>query len=47
MSKEKNFTVRICEDYVHREPGKVKEILDRVSKIISNSYIRVGQEIKE
>lgn len=40
MSKEKNYTVRICEDYVVRDPNKTKEILDRVSKIISNSYIR-------
>jgi hypothetical protein len=40
MEKEKNYTVRICEDYVVRDPNKTKEILDRVSKIISNSYIR-------
>jgi hypothetical protein len=40
MSKPKNYTVRICEDYVVRDPNKTKEILDRVSKIISNSYIR-------
>lgn len=39
MSKEKNYTVRICEDHVVRDPEKVKEILERVSKIISNSYI--------
>ena len=39
MSKEKNYTVRICEDYVVRDSDKVKGILDRVSKIISNSYI--------
>lgn len=40
MKKEKNYTVRICEDHVIRDPDKVKAILDRVSKIISNSYIR-------
>lgn len=40
MEKAKNYTVRICEDYVVRDPNKTKEILDRVSKIISNSYIR-------
>lgn len=40
MEKEKKYTVRICEDYVVRDPDKVKEILDRVSKIISKSYIR-------
>jgi competence transcription factor ComK len=39
MEKEKKYTVRICEDYVVRDPDKVKEILDRVSKIISKSYI--------
>ena len=39
MDKEKNYTVRICEDYVVRDSDKVKGILDRVSKIISNSYI--------
>jgi competence transcription factor ComK len=39
MKKEKNYTVRICEDYVVRDPDKVKTILERVSKIISNSYI--------
>ena len=39
MSKEKKYTVRICEDHVVRDSDKVKEILDRVSKIISNSYI--------
>ena len=37
--KDKNYTVRICEDYVVRDPEKVKQILNRVSKIISNSYI--------
>ena len=39
MAKRKNFTVRICEDYLFREPDKVNAILDRVSKIIGNSYI--------
>ena len=39
---EKNYTVRICEDHVVRDPDKVKEILDRVSKIISKSYIEKG-----
>jgi competence transcription factor ComK len=44
MEKEKKFTVKICEDYVVKDPNKVKEILDRASKIISNSYIRMQQE---
>lgn len=39
MEKGKNYTVRICEDYVVRDSDKVKGILDRVSKIIRNSYI--------
>ena len=39
MSKGKNYTVRICEDHVTRDADKAKAILDRVSKIISNSYI--------
>lgn len=39
MSKRKNYTVWICEDYVVRDSDKVQEILDRVSKIISKSYI--------
>jgi hypothetical protein len=36
--EEKNFTVRICEDYVIQDSEKVKEILDRISKTITNSY---------
>jgi competence transcription factor ComK len=47
MTKAKNYTVRICEDYVVRDPDKVKEILDRVSKIISNSYIGERKGIKK
>ena len=39
VNKDKKFTVRICEEYLFREPDKVNAILDRVSKIISNSYI--------
>ena len=38
MEKKLNYTVRICEDYVVRDADKVKQILDRVAKIISNSY---------
>lgn len=36
----KNYTVTIRTDHVVTDPNKVKEILERVSKIISNSYIR-------
>ena len=38
------YTVTICEDYVTKDTEKTKEILDRVSKIISNSYKRIQQE---
>lgn len=44
MEKEKNFTVRICTDYITKDPEKIKEILDKVSKIISNSYKRIQQQ---
>lgn len=37
-------TVRICTDYVIEDSDKTKEILDRVAKIISDSYKRVQQE---
>ena len=39
MQKRKKFTVKICEDHLYRDPNKVNAILDRVSKIIGNSYI--------
>lgn len=38
------YTVKVCTDYVVKDPNKTKEILDRVSKIISDSYKRVQQE---
>ena len=44
MSFEKRLknkpTVRICEDYVVRDQEEVQKILNRVSQIISKSYIR-------
>lgn len=40
MGKEKNYTVKICEEYVVCEPDKVKKILDRVAKTITNTYMR-------
>ena len=40
----KKYTVTIRTDYVTTDPNKVKEILDRVSKIIGNSYIRMQEE---
>jgi len=39
-----NYTVTVRTDYVTTDPKKVKEILDKVSKIISNSYIRIQKE---
>ena len=33
-------TVRICEDYVVQDQEEVQKILNRVSQIISKSYIR-------
>lgn len=44
MMEEKNYTVRICEDYVLQDSEKVKEILDRISKTITNTYKRVRTE---
>lgn len=46
MEKAKNYKVFICEDYVIRDPDKVKGILDRVSKIIRNSYIEGGKGLE-
>jgi hypothetical protein len=42
MSKKTKYTVRICTDYVVTDSEKTKQILERVSKIISNSYKRKG-----
>ena len=44
MENEPKYTVRICTDYVVTDPEKTKQILERVSKIISNSYIRMQQK---
>lgn len=38
------YTVKVCTDYVIKDPDKTKEILERVSRIISNSYRRAQQE---
>ena len=38
MENEKSYTVKVCTDYVIQDPEKVKQILERVSKIISDSY---------
>ena len=44
MENSPKYTVRICTDYVVTDPDKTKEILERVSRIISNSYRRIQQE---
>ena len=44
MEKKKKCTVKVCADYVVKDPKEVKEILERVSRIISNSYKRIQQE---
>lgn len=44
MKNNKKYTVKICTDYVIKDPNKTKEILDRVSTIISNSYKRMQRE---
>ena len=36
--------VVICTDYVTKDADQVKEILERVSRIVTASYIRVQQE---
>lgn len=46
MQAEKNYTVRICEDYVIQDPEKVKEILERVSKKITNTYMNKKEKRK-
>ena len=43
MNKEIKYTVKICDDYVITDPKKTKEILEKVSKIISNSYKRTSK----
>ena len=43
MSNEIKYTVKICDDYVITDPNKTNEILEKVSKIISNSYKRISK----
>jgi hypothetical protein len=42
MKNKPKYTVKICTDYVVRDPEKTKQILERVSNIISNSYRRAN-----
>ena len=41
---KRTATVEICTDYVTRDPAEVQKILDRVSDIISKSYVRRMKE---
>lgn len=41
-----NGTVTVCTDYVTRDPAEVQKILDRVSDIVSKSYVRRMKEGK-
>ena len=43
-AKVSKCNVEICTDYVTNDPDKVKEILERVSRIVTGSYVRVQQE---
>ena len=38
------YTVKVCTDYVVTDPEQTTAILDRISNIISRSYIRIQQE---
>jgi len=45
MDKNKpKYTVKVCTDYVITDTDKTKEILEQISRIISNSYRRAQQE---
>ena len=44
MNVQKKYTVKICTDYITKDPKEVERILERVSNIISNSYRRMQQE---
>lgn len=41
-SKMNNYTIKICTDHVIKDPEETKRIIERVSKIVSNSYRRKG-----
>lgn len=43
MNNEIKYTVKICDDYVITDQNKTKEILEKVSKIISDSYKRISK----
>ena len=41
-----NVTVIIRNDYIVQDKGEIQKILDRVSKIISGSYVRKMGDVK-
>ena len=43
MNNETKYTVKICDDYVITDPNKTKEILEKVSKVISNAHKRISK----
>lgn len=43
MNNEIKYTVKICDDYVITDPTKIKEVLEKVSKIISRSHKRTSK----
>jgi hypothetical protein len=43
MNDEIKYTVKICDDHVITDPNKTKEILEKISKIISKSYKRTSK----
>lgn len=45
MSKSK-IKVEICTDYVTRDQDEIQKILNRVSEIVSKSYVRQMKEGK-
>lgn len=42
MNNETKYTVKIRDDYVIIDPNKTKEILEKVSKVISNAHKRMS-----
>ena len=43
MNNEIKYTVKICDEYVITDRDKVNEILNKVSKIVSNSYRKTSK----
>ena len=41
---KRNVKVIVCDDYVIRDKQEVQKVLDRLSKIISGSYVRQMKE---